>query len=133
MLEYTGIRVRDLARSERFYTEGLGLVRIHERRGAAGGRTVLLRDPESGARLELNHYPDDPPFREGDELDHLAFRSEALESTVSRLRALGGKTRIPAHAEEGVQVAFVSDPDGIWIKLFHPTASDDPPTSRAME
>src|SRR5271169_3010188 len=74
VLEYTGIRVRDLERSRKFYVEGLGLRSAGNGRMAAGGQWEELKDPQSGAVLELNFYPDDPPYREGDELDHLGFR-----------------------------------------------------------
>ncbi|HYK92880.1 MAG TPA: VOC family protein [Thermoplasmata archaeon] len=133
MLEYTGIRVRDLVRSRRFYSEGLGLRLVESARVAAGGTREILEDPATGARLELNFYPDQPPYAEGSELDHLAFLVEALESSVERLTALGGRTRMPAFTEGGRRIAFVADPDGIWVKLSERAESDLPPTSRSME
>ncbi|MCI4360883.1 MAG: VOC family protein, partial [Thermoplasmata archaeon] len=66
MLEYTGVRVRDLDRARRFYTEGLGLRSIRKGRMAAGGLWEEMEDPESHHLLELNFYPDHPPYREGD-------------------------------------------------------------------
>lgn len=133
MLEYTGIRVRDLARSRRFYIEGLGLRPVESARVAAGGTRELLRDPESGGHLELNFYPDAPPYTEGSELDHLAFGVDHLRPTIDALLALGGRLRLPPFDEDGRSLAFVSDPDGIWIKLFERGGPDLPPTSRAME
>src|SRR3989442_15381248 len=74
---YTGIRVRDLDRSIAFYTKVLGMqmtwrMRIRE----TGGAIAVLKSPRGSQRLELNWYP--PPgryrvYRQGDELDHLAF------------------------------------------------------------
>ena len=58
MLEYTGIRVRDLERSRQFYCDGLGLRSTGTGRMAAGGVWEELKDPESGQVLELNYYPD---------------------------------------------------------------------------
>ncbi|MGA9839260.1 MAG: VOC family protein [Thermoplasmata archaeon] len=130
MLEYTGIRVRDLARSVRFYTEGLGLRTGPSGRMAAGGLWQELSDPESGAVLELNFYPGEPPYREGDELDHLGFRVEDLARTVSRLESLGGRVRIPAFVEGNERLAFLSDPDGVWVELYERRTDDVPPTSR---
>jgi catechol 2,3-dioxygenase-like lactoylglutathione lyase family enzyme len=130
VLEYTGIRVRDMARSVRFYTEGLGLRLGPSGRMAAGGLWQELKDPESGAVLELNFYPGDPPYREGDELDHLGFRVENVDVTVRRLEGLGGRIRIPAFTEGDERLAFVSDPDGAWVELYERRAEEVPPTSR---
>ena len=133
MLEYVGIRVRDLERARRFYTEGLGLVPVSSGRMAAGGVWETLKDPESGALLELNFYPDSPVYREGDELDHLGFRVTDIAGTIQRLVALGARVRIPPFDEGGVRLVFLSDPDGVWIELFDRGSADQPPTSRPME
>ncbi|HEV2166532.1 MAG TPA: VOC family protein [Thermoplasmata archaeon] len=133
VLDHTGIRVRDLERSRRFYVEGLGLRSVRSRRTASGGRWERLEDPETGAALELNVYPDNRTFREGDELDHLAFRVDGLSGEIERLVRLGGQLKVPETEEDGVRLAFVADPDGVWIKLFERSAPDEPPTSRPME
>ncbi len=129
-LEYTGIRVRDLARSIRFYTEGLGLRRGPTGRMSAGGTWQELHDPATGAVLELNYYPGDPPYREGDELDHLGFRVDDLDATVARLVALGARLRIPPFSEPPDRLAFLSDPDGVWVELEERRSEELPPTSR---
>lgn len=133
VLEYTGLRVRDLPRSRRFYVEGFGMRVLERSRVAAGGHRELLEEPESGARLELNFYPDNPTYTEGSELDHLAFVVERLEPTLERLTQLGGRVRLPAFSEGERRIAFIADPDGIWIKLSERTAPDLPATSRAMD
>jgi len=133
VLEYTGIRVRDLDRARRFYTEGLGLRSIRKGRMAAGGVWEELEDPESHHMLELNFYPDDPPYREGDELDHLGFRVRGLEPTVARLVAMGARVRIPPFEDGGIRLAFLSDPDGVWLELYEPVAPEGPPTSQSVD
>jgi lactoylglutathione lyase len=133
MLEHTGIRVRDLELARRFYTEGLGLRSVRTERTATGGRWERLEDPSTGATLELNLYPDSTTYREGDELDHLAFRVEDVADQIELLVRLGGRIRVPLTEEDGVRLAFVSDPDGVWIKLFEGRTSDQPPTSRPMD
>lgn len=133
MLAYTGIRVRDLAKARRFYCDGLGLRPVGAGRMAAGGQFEELEDPESHQRLELNFYPDQPPYREGDELDHLGFEVPDLAATVHRLEALGARVRIPPFDEGEVRLVFLSDPDGIWIELSQRVGTDEAPTSRGME
>jgi catechol 2,3-dioxygenase-like lactoylglutathione lyase family enzyme len=133
VLEYTGIRVRDLERARRFFTEGLGLVAGRTGRMAAGGVWLELTDPDSHAILELNFYPDQPPYREGDELDHLGFRVDDLDATIRRLTALGARVRIPPFPEGDTRLAFLSDPDGVWIELAETHGADTAPTSLAVE
>jgi catechol 2,3-dioxygenase-like lactoylglutathione lyase family enzyme len=129
-LEYTGIRVRDLSRSVRFYTEGLGLKLGPSGRMAAGGLWQELKDPVTGLTLELNYYPGDPPYREGDELDHLGFRVNDLDGTIARLVELGARVRIPPFSEGDERLAFLSDPDGVWVELFEQGPEEVPPSSR---
>jgi lactoylglutathione lyase len=133
VLEYTGIRVRDLDRARRFYTEGLGLRSIRKGRMAAGGVWEELEDPESHVLLELNLYPDQPPFREGDELDHLGFRVRGLDALVERLVAMGARVRIPVFEDGGVRIVFLSDPDGIWLELNESVAPEGAPTSQSVD
>lgn len=133
MLVYTGIRVRELARSRRFYCEGLGLRPGRNGRMSTGGMWEELVDPKSSAVLELNYYPDSPPYREGEELDHLGFEVDDVDQTLQRLLQLGGRVRIPPFEEGGSRTAFVSDPDGVWVELFQRTVGEEPPASRGGE
>ncbi len=129
--EYTGIRVRDMARSVRFYTEGLGLRAGPSGRMTAGGLWQELRDPVSGAVLELNYYPGEPPYREGDELDHLGFRVDRLEEAMERLLRLGARVRIPPFREGSDRLVFLTDPDGVCVELYESGSDEQPPASRA--
>lgn len=100
---------------------------------SAGGLWEALHDPVSGHVLELNFYPDAPPYREGDELDHLGFHVDDLDATVQRLEQLGGTVRIPPFREGSERLAFLSDPDGIWVELWEEASTDDAPASRPGE
>src|SRR6266545_714131 len=78
-LKYVGIRVTDLDRSIKFYTELFGLK--EDRRGDSRkfglGFWVVLRDDTTGERIELNWYPPGSkyatPYTAGEGLDHLGF------------------------------------------------------------
>lgn len=134
MLRYTGIRVRDLERARGFYTRGLGLILGPTGRMASGGIWQWLKDPESMAILELNYYPDNPPYREGDELDHLGFRVIGMDALIPKLTGLGARVRIPPFKEGPLRIAFLSDPDGVWIELVEgEPGGDSPPTSQAVD
>src|SRR2546428_12290905 len=75
---YTGVRVRDLERSVRFYRNELGMKVTRKGTMSHGGVWIELRSPGSPQRLEVNWYAPKSNFlapnRSGGELDHLAFR-----------------------------------------------------------
>ncbi len=125
---YVGIRVTDLERSFKFYTELFRLQVVS--RGDNGprgeGAYALMRDANSGQKLELNWYPDSSPYAvayvPGECLDHIAFRVEDVEETLRELATHDvEQIRIPpplADLGQGVRVAYVKDPDGNWIWLY---------------
>jgi lactoylglutathione lyase len=119
---YTGIRVRDLKRSLRFYTRALGLREAHRGKMKAGGVFLQLKDPRSRSMLELNYYPRGTKFYEsyknGSELDHLAFWERDVDRKYKQLLRMGAKKAVAPFSEEGYRLAFVKDPDGVWIELL---------------
>ncbi len=122
-LIYFGIRVTDFERSLRFYREGLGLMKLRGGRMPHGGRRVLLADPGTGQRLELNWYPPDSPFAAayvpGEGLDHLGFSTGRAAEVARRLEALGGTIVLRPTDPNGVRKNYyVEDPDGNWIELM---------------
>ncbi len=118
---YTGMRVRNLDRSIAFYTTVLGMrvtwrMKIRE----TGGEIAVLKSPRGTQRLELNWYPPEGRYREyrqGDELDHLAF---AVPDVDVFLRDHRGDFRVVMKAfDEGTdRLAYATDPDGVWIELM---------------
>ncbi len=121
VFEYTGIAVRDLNRSIKFYTEEfemqqLGKYKITE----THGETADLKSRGGDQRLELNWYPDQTQYRNGDDLDHLAFRVDDVDQPVAELRSRGVEIVIDSFNEGDSRLAFVKDPDGIWIELDGP-------------
>ena len=123
---YTGIRVRDMHESIRFYTEILGMEVADplEPTSPTQGQVVGLRSPGSAQYLELNWYEPGSRFgteySNGEELDHLAFDCEDVESTVAALERKG--VEVLVHSKEiggqiGWNEAYVRDPNGIWIEL----------------
>ncbi len=122
-LRYTGVRVTDLERSRRFYVELLGLKPIGSGTAHHGGRWLLLQDPRTRQRLELNWYPPSHPFATryvpGEGLDHIGFRVPDAAAAYRRLRAKGARAALTPTDRHGVRgVYYVLDPDGNWIELF---------------
>jgi len=120
---YTGIRVRDMDASIGFYTQVMGMkLMLRERMEATGGEFAQLNSPASAQRLELNWYPETSPYCtpycEGAELDHLAFWVRDVDSTLRELEGKGVQVAVEPFSETGYRLAFIKDPDGIWIELI---------------
>ncbi len=69
----------------------------------------------------MNWYPDRKEFKNGDEVDHLAFEVTDVDEAVSELRNEGVEVALEPFNEGNSRLAFVKDPDGIWIELEGPT------------
>jgi len=86
---YTGIRVKDLEASVKFYTTLLGMkVRSRNTIDAAKGTVVELVSEEAGGNtLELNYYEKSSQFNTkyeaGEGLDHLAFAVKDLDAALT--------------------------------------------------
>lgn len=119
---YTGVRVRDLERASRFYRKAMGMRVVNRGRMDAGGLFVHLKSPASSQVLELNWYPAGSRFHEpyanGSELDHLAFWCRDARADFARLVAAGAEVAVEPWDEGSWTLAFVKDPDGIWIELI---------------
>jgi len=121
---HTSITVRHLDESLRFYTEVLGL-QPDGRRAIPENRAEIafLRDPESGARLELTCWEGKAEFEAGEQLDHLAFEVADLDAVLARVRALGVRVAKEPYRLAGGsgRIAFLLDPNEVWIELIeHP-------------
>ena len=120
--EYTGIRVRDLKRSIEFYTKTMGMKVIRRGKMRAGGVYVQLKSRDSQQLFELNHYPPGTKYHEeyveGSELDHLAFWCKDVRESFGKVIAGGATSAIEPWDEGGYTLAFVRDPDGVWIELI---------------
>ncbi|HYS74395.1 MAG TPA: VOC family protein [Thermoplasmata archaeon] len=127
-LAYVGIQVQDMERSIRFYTSALGM-RLGRRQSVpeTGGEWAELHSAGSKQVLELNWYPEGSrffkgPYRHGDELDHIAFECEDVGAAYRELLALGARAGEPPFEEGRSILAYVVDPDGIWIELCAPSS-----------
>jgi catechol 2,3-dioxygenase-like lactoylglutathione lyase family enzyme len=122
-LYYSGIQVRDLRRSLKFYGF-LGLKMSHRGTMKHGGKWVHLVDTSTKQRLELNWYPKGSKFyekyRNGSELDHIGFKVDDAVKWFDLLVKRGAKPAAKPFGDELETLAYVEDPDGIWIELIGP-------------
>jgi lactoylglutathione lyase len=120
---YTGIRVKDLEESIRFYREALGFrVVTRGKMTAHEGTFVTMRTPTGKQVLELNYYPKTSKFYEeyvnGSELDHIGLYTSDVRSQYERLTKLGCEPAVEPFTQGSWVLAFVKDPNGVWLELI---------------
>ena len=120
---YSGIRVRDLSESLRFYRR-LGFREVKRGWFSHGGQWVHLVFPGSDHRLELNYYPPGTPFyrpfRAGEEFDHFGFYvSNPRRWLRSMLRA--GAKPVVGYVDGPAQLLYVTDPNGVCLGSCGPS------------
>jgi catechol 2,3-dioxygenase-like lactoylglutathione lyase family enzyme len=120
---YSGIRVRDLARSVRFY-RALGFRVIKKGWFSHGGRWVHLVFPGSDHRVELNYYPPGTPFYEpfhtGTEFDHFGFYVSNPQRWLRGMVRAGARPKV-GFVDGPAQLLFVEDPDGVGLACCGPS------------
>jgi len=120
---HTMLRVGDLQRSIRFYTEALGmkLLRSTDRPAQKYSLAFVGYDDESrSAVLELTYNYGVERYDLGSAYGHVAIAVADVKAACEKVRQLGGKvTREPGPVKGGTTViAFVEDPDGYKIEFI---------------
>jgi len=132
-LLHTMLRVGDLERSLRFYTEVLGMGLLRRKDYPEGRFTLAFVGygcERETTELELTHNWDTAKYDLGDGYGHIAIGVDDIAATCAAIAAKGGKVvRPPGPMKHGSTViAFVEDPDGYRIELIQTS----PPASPAL-
>lgn len=122
---HTMIRVGDLDRSVKFYTELLGMTELRRRDVPDGKYTLAFLgygegNKEGQGEIELTYNYGVDKYELGTAYGHIALGVPDVYATCERIRAGGGAiTREPGPVKGGSTViAFVTDPDGYKIELI---------------
>ena len=121
---HTMLRVGDLERSVRFYTELLGMRELRRRDVPEGKYTLVFvgyaAEASGAAVIELTYNYGVEHYEPGTGFGHLALGVPDIVATCAKLRAAGAKiVREPGPVKFGSTViAFVEDPDGYKIELI---------------
>jgi lactoylglutathione lyase len=120
---HTMLRVGDLDRSIKFYTEVLGMSLLSRKDYPDGKFTLAFlgygRNPEH-AEIELTHNWGVEKYELGNAYGHVALGVDDIHEVCDQIRAAGGTiTREPGPMKHGTTViAFVQDPDGYKVELI---------------
>jgi len=115
---HTALWVSDLDATREFYEGALGLSFSREMEGDDGVRNYFVSG-ESDAEIQFKPIADgDVDAVEPSGFDHTAVAVESVAELLDELgedRVRSGPTTLP---DAGVEIAFVTDPDGYGVELI---------------
>jgi lactoylglutathione lyase len=116
------IRVQALDPSIAFYRDAFGMRESH-RLDFDSFTLVYLRDPESGAEIELTlNKGTTAPYTHGTGYGHVAFAVDGIEAFRDRLLSQGMQPGDLKSLTHGGAIAarffFITDPDGYKIEVL---------------
>ena len=120
---HTMLRVGDLQRSVKFYTEVLGmkLLRTTERPEQKYSLAFVGYDTEDRASvLELTYNHGVERYEPGTAFGHVAIEMPDVAGACDKVRQAGGRVTREAGPVKGgtTVIAFVEDPDGYKIEFI---------------
>ncbi|MDD1794317.1 lactoylglutathione lyase [Enterovibrio sp. ZSDZ42] len=120
---HTMLRVGDLDRSIRFYTDVMGMELLRKSENEQYEYTLAFvgyGDESTGAVIELTYNWGTTQYEQGSAFGHIAIGVDDIYTTCDALRAAGANiTREPGPVKGGsTEIAFVEDPDGYKIELI---------------
>ena len=119
---HTMIRVADLERSLRFYTEVLGM-KLMRRMDYPEGKFTLAfvgyGDESQNAVIELTHNWGVTSYELGNAFGHIAIAVDDAYKACDEIKGRGGKVTREAGPmkHSATVIAFVEDPDGYKLEL----------------
>ena len=123
---HTSIAVKDMDESIKFYVGVLGLKLLRrmeiprgkmEKRPESSKEIAFLGDGES--EIELTHWKEKKDWTSGDELDHIALAVPDMDEALKIFKEHKVEiVREPFSRGGSIKVAFIKDPNGIWLEIF---------------
>ena len=120
---HTMLRVGDLGRSIKFYTEVLGMKLLRQKDYPDGKFTLAFvgyGDESNNTVIELTHNWDTGSYDVGSGYGHIALEVDDVYKATNEIKRRGGKVlREAGPMNAGATViSFVEDPDGYPIELI---------------
>lgn len=118
---HTMIRVKDIDKSLKFYTELFGMELVKEKR-LDDCTLYFLSDNEGCTQIELTYNDETPEggYEVGTGFGHFAFGVESMDGFTQKLYSLGYEYLYEPYKLAAVSstIAFVKDPDGYEIEII---------------
>lgn len=120
---HTMLRVSDLERSIKFYTDILGMQLLRKKNYTEGRFTLAFlgyNNEKESSVLELTHNWDVTEYELGNAFGHIAIEVDDVYQACEQIKKLGGIiTREAGPMKNSTTVlAFIKDPDGYMIELL---------------
>jgi lactoylglutathione lyase len=120
-LLHTRMRVNDIERTVKFYTDVLELKIARRSVSPRGAQIVFLATPNSDEEIEICQLPNSPSVQVQPDLMHLAFEVDSLAEFTKQLEKKGYKLSDgPTPTSSGSTIAFIDAPEGYEIELIEP-------------
>lgn len=118
---HTMIRVKDIEKSLKFYTEVLDMKLDHKKR-LEDCWLYFLSDEENTCQIELTYNDETPAngYELGSGFGHFAFLVDSLSEFTKKIEKLGYEYLYEPFDlnGKGSMIAFIKDPDGYEIELI---------------
>jgi lactoylglutathione lyase len=125
-IRHTMVRVKDLERSVKFYTEVLGMKEFRRSDNESGKYSVVFMgygDENSDPAIELTYnWGQDDGYELGTGYGHVAIGFPDIYEICKKVEAFGMEVPRPpgplkGRGPDGPIIAFIRDPDGYSIEL----------------
>ena len=124
-LSAVALNVSDLARSEKFYIDVLGLERTF--RYPADGKLLEVGLSRPGTKGQMSvilaHFNDDPLPEEKARYGRIVVVTKDAQAVAKRATDAGAAARTLSAPPGGSVVIFITDPDGYQVELYQPAAA----------
>lgn len=118
-LLHTSITVKNMDESIAFYTTRFSMTLVSRREIKQNNAEIaFLGIDGTEHRIELTWWKDKKDYADGDQLDHLAFGVSGLAQTIQDMKAKGVVVVKEPYMMGTSHIAFIKDPNGIWIELI---------------
>lgn len=120
-LLHTMIRVKDVKKSLKFYTELFDMELVKEKR-LDDCTLYFLSDKEGYTQIELTYNDETPQngYNIGTGFGHFAFETNSMPEFSKKLKNFGWEFLYEPYrlSQIGSTIAFVKDPDGYEIEII---------------
>ena len=120
---HTRMRVDDLDETVAFYEKVFGLEVSRRHESPRGSKLVFLAVPNSEEEIEITYFPGSGSVQVQEDLMHLAFEVESMETFAQHLQQIGYSfSDGPTKSSSGSVFAFVDAPEGYEVEVIEKAA-----------